>query len=99
MAGWRKTKTLEPIDQPICWMGSESSGRNESERRGGLESDEPQRPSPQPEGEGSMERRSLTDAARHSGGVRATARWPGHVEQLEKPSSPHRESGGARYAL
>jgi hypothetical protein len=50
-------------------MGSESLGRNGSERREGLESDEPRGPSPQPEGEGSMDRRSLTDAASHPGGV------------------------------
>ena len=41
----------------------------------------------------------LADAAGHSGGVRATARGQGRVEQLEKPSSPHRESGGARSTL
>ena len=34
--------------------GSESPGRNESERIGGLESEKPRRPSPQPWGEGSM---------------------------------------------
>lgn len=33
---------------------SESPGRNESERIGGLESEKPRRPSLQPEGEGSM---------------------------------------------
>jgi RNA-directed DNA polymerase len=40
--------------------------------------------------------RNLTDAASHSGGVVATARWQGCTEQLEKPSSPHREIDGAR---
>ena len=34
--------------------GSESPGRNESERIGGLESEKPRRPSLQLEGEGSM---------------------------------------------
>ncbi len=63
MAGRRETEPLKPIDKPILGMGSESSGRNESEREGGLESRKPQRPSPLPEGEGSMARRSLTDAA------------------------------------
>src|SRR5207244_2461242 len=37
----------------------------------------------------------LTEAAIHSGGVSATARWQGHAKQLEKPSSSRRESGGA----
>src|SRR6516225_7577480 len=35
--------------------------------------------------------RRLTDAACYFGGVVGTARWQGHVEQLEKPSSSHRE--------
>jgi hypothetical protein len=37
----------------------------------------------------------LTDAAGRFGGVVGTARWQGHAEQLEKPSSPRREIGGA----
>jgi hypothetical protein len=41
-----------------------------------------------------MGRRRLAGAADHSGGVRATARGQGRVEQLEKPSSSRRESGG-----
>jgi hypothetical protein len=41
-----------------------------------------------------MERRNLTDATGHSGGVVATARGQGCTEQLEKPSSPRREIGG-----
>jgi len=36
-AGRRETETLKPVDKPICGMGSESLGRNESERTGGLE--------------------------------------------------------------
>src|SRR5215510_10431998 len=32
MAGWRETKTLEPIDEAIGRMVSESPGRNASER-------------------------------------------------------------------
>jgi hypothetical protein len=42
-----------------------------------------------------MVRRRLTEATRHSGGVKATARWQGCAKQLEKPSSPRREIGGA----
>ena len=37
----------------------------------------------------------LTEAAIHSGGVEATARWQGCAKQLEKPSSSRREIGGA----
>jgi hypothetical protein len=37
----------------------------------------------------------LTEAARDFGGVIGTARWQGHAKQLEKPSSPRREIGGA----
>jgi hypothetical protein len=40
--------------------------------------------------------RNLTEAGCHFGGVVGTARWQGHVEQLEKPSSPHQETGGER---
>jgi hypothetical protein len=39
MAGRRETKYLKPIDKGIFGMVSESPGRNESERRGGLESE------------------------------------------------------------
>jgi hypothetical protein len=42
-----------------------------------------------------MERRNLAETAEHSGGVVATARWQGCTKQLEKPSSPRREIGGA----
>ena len=44
----------KPIDNTILGMASESSGRNESERTGDPESPRVQRPSPPPEGEGSM---------------------------------------------
>jgi hypothetical protein len=96
MAGRRETEYLKPIDKAIDGMVSESPGRNESERRGGPESERSRRPSPQPEGEGSMMRRRLAEATCHSGGVVATARWQGHAEQLEKPSSSRQEMGGAR---
>src|SRR3989442_14051490 len=57
---------------------------------------ESQRPSLSSWGEGNMARRKLTEAARHSGGVTAAARWQGCAKQLEKPSSPRREIGGER---
>jgi hypothetical protein len=42
-----------------------------------------------------MDRRRLTDAAERSGGALATARWQGHIKQLEKPSSSQGEIHGA----
>ncbi len=42
-----------------------------------------------------MARRKLTETANHFGGVLATARWQGHIKQLEKPSSSQREISGA----
>jgi len=74
MVGWRETKIRKPIDNAIRGMASESPGRTARERRGGPESAKPRRPSPQPEGEGRMDRRRLAGATGHSGGVEATAR-------------------------
>ena len=48
MAGIRETDYLKPIDKAVFWTVSESPGRNESERTGGPESDNPRRPSPHP---------------------------------------------------
>jgi hypothetical protein len=52
------TESLKPIDQIILWDDSEPLGRNESERRCGLESEWPQRLSRQLYGEGSMDGRT-----------------------------------------
>jgi hypothetical protein len=86
---------MKPTDKAILGMVSKSPGRNASEPIGGLKKKEIWRPSPLLRGEGSMDRRTLTDAARHSGGVVGAARRQGHVNQLEKPYSSRRESGGA----
>jgi len=86
---------MKSIDKAILGMVSESLGRNKSERTGDLEKNSLQRPNPPGWGEGSMERRRLTEAARSSGGAVATARGPGHVKQLEKPSSSRGEIYGA----
>jgi hypothetical protein len=59
----RGIESLKPIDKAIFRMVSKSSGRNESARRCGLESEKPQGLSLQPKGESSMDRRKLTDAA------------------------------------
>jgi hypothetical protein len=47
MAGMREIDYLKPIDKAVFRTVSESPGRNESERTGGPESDNPWRPSPQ----------------------------------------------------
>ena len=70
----KETEFLKPIDKATLGVVRESSGRNESKRIGGLETVELQRPSPHYRDEGSMDRCNLIDAARHSGGVVATAR-------------------------
>ena len=68
MAGWRETKTSEPIDKATVRVVSERSGRNESERV--TASKHPiRRPSLSPTGEGSRVRRNLADATGSSGGV------------------------------
>ena len=48
MAGMRETDYLKPIDKAVFRTVSESPGRNESERTGGLESENLRRPSPHP---------------------------------------------------
>lgn len=50
----RETKSLKPIDKVTLGVMSESPGRNESERIGGLENLEVRKPSLQLEGEGNM---------------------------------------------
>ena len=52
-----ETKRMKPI-KAIFGMVSESSGRNESERIGGLETRKLQGPSPHRKGEGNMDRRN-----------------------------------------
>jgi hypothetical protein len=42
IAGRKETEFLQPIDKAIPGMVSKSSGRNESERIGGLESEGPE---------------------------------------------------------
>ena len=87
---------MKPTDKAIHGMVSESSGRNASELRSGLVKILIRRPRPLWSGEGSMAGRRLTETSCHFGGVVETARRQGHAKQLEKPSSSHREIGGAR---
>jgi hypothetical protein len=65
---------MKPTDKAIFGMVSESPGRNASKPIGGLEKKEIRRPSPLLRGEGSMDRRTLAEAASHSGGVVGAAR-------------------------
>ena len=76
------------------WGDGEPLGRNESERGGGLESAYPGAES-STGGRRQHGSSHLTEAASHPGGVIAAARWQGRAKQLEKPSSPRREIGGA----
>ena len=48
IAGWRETKTLKPIDKVSLGEIYEPPGRNDSERKCGLESEQIRRPSPHP---------------------------------------------------
>jgi len=76
-------------------MVSEPSGRNESERRNGLENLDPEA---ELSSAGRRQHGPLQSGRRggfHSGGVLATARWQGHAKQLERPSSSRGEIYGA----
>jgi len=46
IAEGRETESLKPIDKAIMRVVSESLGRNESQRRYGLENTKPQKPNP-----------------------------------------------------
>lgn len=95
IAGRKETEFLKPIDDVIRGMAASHWAVTKVNAKVASKVSSPRRPSPQLWGEGSMDRRSLTEAARHSGGVGATARWQGRAKQLEKPSSSRREIGGA----
>jgi hypothetical protein len=108
MAGRREIDDLKPIDRTIFGMVCESPGRNASERTGSLESGTLRRPSPSTPGEGSMGRRSLADAADHSGGVVAgstVTRTPIRLQELRRrrallgPLRPRLQGGDAPRSL
>ena len=87
---------LKPLDNPTHGIGVSCSGRNESERE----------VAPKVSSLGGRARNCGAKAARHvanrltrrvaPAGWLATARRPGHSEQLEKPSSsrPERAEAG-----
>ena len=95
-AGGRETNSLKPLDSPICGMGASCQAGAPANASVAPKVSSPRGRACNREGEGSMGRRTLADAADHSGGVGATAWEQGHAKQLEKPSSSHRETGGAR---
>ena len=59
----RETDPLKPVDKVIGRDGSESPGRSESERIGGLENRKLRRSSPLSKGEGGMDSRKLAETA------------------------------------
>src|SRR5262245_52412269 len=95
-AGGRETNFLKPLDNTICGMMASSQAVRQAKARAAPKLSSPRGRACNRKGEGSMGRRTLADAADHSGGVGATAWAQGHAKQLEKPSSSHRETGGAR---
>ena len=95
-AGGRETNFLKPLDHTICGMVASFQAVAQANAQVAPKVSSPRGRACNRKGEGSMGRRTLADAADHSGGVGATAWEQGHAKQLEKPSSSHRENGGAR---
>ena len=95
-AGGRETNLLKPLDSLIFGMGASVQAVAQAHAVVAPKVRSPGGRACNRAGQGSMGRRSLADAADHSGGVGATAWGPGHAKQREKPSASHRESGGAR---
>jgi len=95
-AGGRATNFLTPLDHTICGMVASLQAVAQANAQVAPQVSSPRGRACNRKGEGSMGRRTLADAADHSGGVGATAWRHGDAQQLEKPSSSHRETGGAR---
>jgi hypothetical protein len=95
-AGGRETNLLKPLDSLICGMRASFQAVAQANAQVAPKVSSPRGRACNRQGEGSLGRRTLADAADHSGGVGATAWRQGHAEQLEKPSSSRRENGGAR---
>ena len=94
IAGWRETKTLKPIDKV-------SQGEITSHRAVTTVNAQVASKVSRSEGRARNRRAKAAWGAEiwpkrhlHFGGVEATARWQGHAEQLEKPSSSRREIAG-----
>src|SRR2546426_158681 len=95
-AGGRETNLLKPLDRLIFGMGASLQAVAQANAEVASKVRSPGGRACNREGEGSMGRRSLADAAVHSGGVGATAWGQGHAKQLEKPSASRREIGGSK---
>ena len=95
-AGGRDTNLLQPLDSLIVGMGASSQAVAHAHAAVAPKVSSPGGRAGTREGEGSMGRRSLADAAVHSGGVGATAWGQGHTKQLEKPSASRRDIGGSK---
>ena len=95
-AGGRETNSLKPLDSTICGMVASFQAVAQANASVAPKVSSPRGRACNRKGEGSMGRRTLADAADHSGGVGATAWRPGHTKQLEKPSSSHRETGRSK---
>jgi hypothetical protein len=95
-AGGRETNLLKPLDSLIYGMRASLQAVAQANAQVASKVSSPGGRACNREGEGSMGRRRLADAADHSGGVGATAWRQGHAKQLEKPSSSHWETSGAR---
>jgi hypothetical protein len=95
-AGGRETNLLKPLDSLIHGMRASLQAVAQANAEVASTVRSPGGRACNREGEGSMGRRSLADAAVHSGGVGATAWGQGHAKQLEKPSASRREIGGSK---
>src|SRR5262247_2544234 len=95
-AGGRETNFLKPLDHTICGMVASFQAVAQANAQVAAKVSSPRGRACNRQGEGSMGRRRLADAADHSGGVGATAWRQGHAKQLEKPSASRREIGGSK---
>ena len=98
-AGGRETNLLKPLDRLIFGMGARFQAVAQAHAVVASNVRSPGGRACNREGEGSMDRRTLADAAGPSGGVVATAWGQRHAAQREKPSASQRDSGGAREAV
>src|SRR5712691_9108894 len=92
-AGGREPNLLKPLDRLIFGMGASLQAVAHANAAVASKVRSPGGRACNREGEGSMGRRSLADAAVHSGGVGATAWGQGHAKQLERPSASRRDIG------
>ena len=95
-AGGRETHLLKPLDSLILGMGASVQAVAQANAQVAPQVRSPGGRAGNREGEGSMARRRLAEAADHAGGVGATAWGQGHAKQLEKPSASRCAIGGSK---